>query len=98
MAILGDLAALDDLSQVSVQVIGDVTAMVDGEVKKVGELGGAIIEGLGKTTGGLGKGADEVGKGLGESVGKIGEGLGGLLGGKKKHDDKSNEKSEDDND
>ncbi|MCB9850043.1 MAG: hypothetical protein H6817_05000 [Phycisphaerales bacterium] len=80
------LATLDGLGQASLKVVGDVTTMVNGEVKQVGELGGAILDDLGKTAGGLSKSAEEVTKGASDvvgEVGKIGEGLGGLLGGKK---------------
>jgi len=109
--ISGELArgldALGGLGDVSIKVVGDVTTVVNGQVKNVTDLGGQILEGAGKTVEGLGKGVGEVGKGVvegvgktgeavGEGVGKIGEGLGGLLGGKKKEEPKSDEKKADD--
>lgn len=101
------LNSLGGLGEVSIQVVGDVTTMIDGQVKNVTGLGGQILDGAGKTVEGLGKGAGEVGKGVtdvlgktgeavGEGVGKIGEGLGGLLGGKKEKEPEPDDKETDD--
>lgn len=69
----GGLAAVGDLGNFGMEVIGDVTA-------QAGELVGNAAEKLGEGAEELGKKADDAK----EAVGKLGEGLGGLLGGKKK--------------
>jgi hypothetical protein len=74
------LSQLEGLGATSMQVVGDVTTMVDGQVKQVGELGQHAAKQLQKSGKELTKQTDEVSKTL--------EGtLGGLLDKKKKKED-----------
>lgn len=75
------LDALGNLGGVSAKVIGDVTTVVDGQVKKLGELSADSLKKLGSGAGDLGEGVKDAGK-------KITDGLGGLI----KKDEKKQEK------
>ncbi|MBN1342957.1 MAG: hypothetical protein JXQ73_09775 [Phycisphaerae bacterium] len=92
------LKGLEELGAGSLQVVGEVTAKIDGEVKKVAEVGKAAVEGLGQegkkaqeaaqtAVKQVDEGAKQVGKEADKAVKdagkKLEEGLGGLLGGKK---------------
>jgi hypothetical protein len=72
----GGLAAVGDLGEFGVQVVGDVTAQAS-------QIVGETAEKLGETAGQVGEAAKSVGDEAGKAVDKLGEGLGGLLGGKK---------------
>ncbi|GAB4189095.1 MAG: hypothetical protein Kow00105_03650 [Phycisphaeraceae bacterium] len=80
----GGLAAVGDLGDFGVQVIGDVTA-------QAGQIVGEAAEKLGESAEEVGKAAQQVGEEAGKAVEKLGEGLGGLLGGKKKQEESSTE-------
>lgn len=66
------IAALGNLGGVGVKVVGDVTTVVDGQVRKLGDLGAGTIKQLGE-------GAGTVGKELGDASKKIGASVGNLL-------------------
>lgn len=66
------IAALGNLGGVGVKVVGDVTTVVDGQVRKLGDLGADTIKQLGE-------GAGTVGKELGDASKKIGASVGNLL-------------------
>jgi len=78
------LSTLSALGGASVEVLGDVTATVGGEVKRVTDIGqGAVKE--------LGDGAKEAAKEL-DGVGKkLGEGIGGIFTPKKKKEPKADD-------
>ncbi len=76
----GGLAAVGDLGQFGVEVIGDVTAQAE-------ELVGEAAEKLGEGAEKAGEAAKAAGEKAGEAVDKLGEGLGGLLGKKNKNQD-----------
>ncbi|MEZ6193562.1 MAG: AsmA family protein [Phycisphaerales bacterium] len=81
----GGLAAVGDLGQFGVQVVGDVTA-------QAGEIVGAAADKVGEAAGQVGDKAKAVGDEAGKAVEKLGEGLGGLLGGKKDKAETTEEK------
>jgi len=72
----GGLAAVGDLGDFGMEVIGDVSA-------QAGEMVGEAAEKLGEQAEVLGEKADEAKEKAGEAVDKLSEGLGGLMGGKK---------------
>jgi hypothetical protein len=72
----GGLAAVGDLGDFGVQVIGDVTAQAE-------QIVGEAVEKLDEGAEQVGEAAKAVGDEAGKAVDKLGEGLGGLLGGKK---------------
>jgi hypothetical protein len=82
--IAGELRAgidsLDNLGGVPAKVIGDVTTVVDGQVRKLGELSADTLKKIGSGAGNLGEGVKDAGK-------KITDGIGGLI-------KKDNEKEE----
>ena len=83
------LKGLEGLGGVSVKVVGDVTAVVDGQVKKVGEIGAGIMKGVGdggkKATEGLKDAAKKVDTDVKDAGKKLEKGIGNLLSpGKKK--------------
>lgn len=73
----GGLAAVGDLGDFGVKLVGDVTA-------QAGAIVGEAAEKLGESAEELGKKADQVKEEAGKTVDKLSEGLGGILGGKKK--------------
>lgn len=90
----GALAQLDELHATGLKVVGDVTAMVDGQVKEISKLGTDTIanvqQSIQQTTGELQKAGEsarksieDAGKGLQDAGKSFQEGLGGILGGKK---------------
>lgn len=85
------LEGLTGLGDATVQVVGEVTTVVDGQVRKVGEAGKKLVEKLGEGGGELGEGAQDVGKKVGEGLQDVGDqlkkGVGGLLPKKKKDQD-----------
>lgn len=84
--VAGELRAgidsLQGLGGITAHVVGDVTTVVDGQVRKLGELSADTLKKLGSGAGDLGEGVKDAGK-------KIGEGLGDLL---KKKEEKPEEK------
>lgn len=66
------LDSLGNLGGVTAKVVGDVTTVVDGQVKKLGELGADTLKKIGSGTGDLGEGVKDAGK-------KITDGIGGLI-------------------
>ncbi len=66
------LAGLKGLGGTTVEIVGDVTTIVDGQVRAVGELGKELL-------GGVGEGGKKLGEGLGDVGNKLEKGLGGLL-------------------
>ena len=72
----GGLAAVGNLGDFGVQVIGDVTA-------QAGQIVGEAAEKLGESADQVGEAAKAAGEEAGKAVDKLGEGLGGLLGGNK---------------
>jgi hypothetical protein len=90
------LAQLEELGNVSVQVVGEVTAQAAEVAAEVAEKAGEAAEELGKAAEGAakeaGEAADKAAKDLGKAADdagkKVTEGLGGLLGGKKDKDKK----------
>ena len=85
------LEELTGLGDATVQVVGDVTTIVDGQVREVGEAGKELLQKLGEGGAQLGKDADDIGKKVGEGLEDVGkkleEGIGGLLPKKKKEQD-----------
>lgn len=75
----GGLAAVGDLGEFGVKVIGDVTT-------EAGKVVGEAAEKVGEAAKGVGDAAKNVGDEAGKAVDKLGEGLGGLLGGTKKEE------------
>lgn len=88
------LAALGGLGNMSIRVVGDVTTMVDGQVRKVADLGGQLLDSTSNSLDDVRKGVGDVGKGLDEGVGELNKGLGGLLRGQKTDDDKKDAEDE----
>jgi len=82
--IAGELSAgidaLGSLGGVSAKLVGDVTTVVDGQVRKLGELGADTLKKIGSGASGLGEGVKDAGS-------KITEGLGGLLKKKDKNEE-----------
>jgi len=76
----GGLAAVGDLGEFGMEVVGDVSAKAQEMVDQATEQLGGVTDKAG-----------EVGKEAGEAVDKISEGLGGLLGGGKKTQDEPKE-------
>jgi len=72
----GGLAAVGDLGDFGMQVVGDVTAQAS-------EMVGEAAEKLGESTEEISKKAKEATDQAGQAMDKVSEGLGGLLGGKK---------------
>ncbi len=98
----GGLAALDTLASTGVTIIGDVTTLVDGQVKSLIDVGDQLGEGL--KTGvedtakivehgaeALEEGGKEIVKGVEDAGKKLEEGLGGLFGPKEKNNKKNSE-------
>lgn len=84
------LAGLADLGSTTVQVVGDVTTMVDGEVKKVTDMVSDVAEKLGEEGKKLAEDLEDAGRKLEEDVGQaLKKDLGGLLGGDKDEKDES---------
>jgi hypothetical protein len=85
------LEELTGLGDATVQIVGDVTTIVDGQVREVGEAGKELLQKLGESGAQLGKDADDIGKKVGEGLEDVGkkleEGIGGLLPKKKKDQD-----------
>lgn len=78
------LAAVGDLGEFGVQIVGDVTAQAEAMV-------GEAADKLGQTADKVGETAKQVGDEANKAVGKLGEGLGGLLGGKKENTESATE-------
>ncbi len=72
----GGLAAVGDLGDFGVQVVGDVTAQAS-------EMAGKAAEKLGESAGQIGDKLGGAGEEASKAADKLTEGLGGLLGGKK---------------
>lgn len=85
----GGLAAVGDLGEFGVQVIGDVTTAAGEVVSQAAEAIGEGAEQVGEAAKAVGEGVGNVGKEAGKTVDSIGEGIGGLLGGKKKKDEET---------
>ncbi len=83
----GGLAAVGDLGQFGVLVVGNVTA-------QAGQIAGEAAEKLGETAGQVGEKAKAVGDEANKAVEKLGEGLGSLLGNKKKEEPETAEEKE----
>lgn len=66
------LEGLTGLGGVTAQVVGEVSTVVDGHVRKVGEAGKELLQKLGESGGGHGEGVKDVGR-------QIEQGIGGLL-------------------
>lgn len=66
------LDSLGNLGGVTAKVVGDVTTVVDGQVKKLGELGADTLKKIGSGAGDLSEGVKDAGK-------KITDGIGGLI-------------------
>ena len=78
------LAGLAGLGSTSVQLVGDVTTRVGGEVKKVTDMSAAAVEKLGEEGKNIAEDLEDAGKKLEEDVGEaLKKGLGGLFGGDK---------------
>ncbi|MCB9867583.1 MAG: hypothetical protein H6816_13240 [Phycisphaerales bacterium] len=85
------LAMLGGLGDASIQVVGDVTTMVDGKVKEITSLGSGLLQDVGSIGlpgGDVREGLDKTKDNLGKEVDKLKDGIGGLLGGKKKDEKK----------
>jgi hypothetical protein len=80
----GGLAAVGDLGDFGMQVVGDVTA-------QAGEIVGQATEKIGEGAEQLGDKAKQAGEQVNQTVDKLGKGLGGLLGGKKDKQDQAKE-------
>ncbi len=80
----GGLAAVGDLGDFGMQVIGDVST-------QAGEIAGQAAEQLGEGVEQAGEAAQQVGEEVNEAVDKLGEGLGGLFGSDKDEAPKSQE-------
>ena len=85
------LEELTGLGDATVQIVGEVTTVVDGEVRKVGEAGKELLQRLGESSEELGEGARDIGTQVGEGLQDVGkqleQGLGGLVPKKKKGED-----------
>lgn len=81
----GGLAAVGNLGQFGVLVVGNVTG-------QAGQIAGDAVEKLGEAAGQVGDKAKAVGDKAGDAVDKLGEGLGGLFGGKKDKAEPTEEK------
>ncbi len=88
----GGLAAVGDLGEFGVEVIGDVTAVAGEAVEEAAKVIGESAEQAGEAAKAVTEGAGEAVDEASKAVESIGEGLGGLLGGKKTDEETSDNK------
>lgn len=81
------LAMLHGLGGASIKVVGDVTAIINGQTQDLAGLSGRLLQdvgSVGEVGQNLREGLDKTKDNLGQEVGRLKDGLGGLLGDRKK--------------